>query len=187
MACLVLTPATGQDIMPREAVQAVSASGPGVWIRLARFQEGQNGLWGWAFNNMTSSRRIVYSFAGGNSGALWRFDTVTNRWTATGAVTGKRHNCTLAHDPVHERVWVSSCAPAENDVWDRRADVNYFRYYDVAGNKWVKQCPTPCGALGGNPGLVFDPIAKKLITFGGWGGGQKATLTYDATAVPGTS
>jgi hypothetical protein len=65
--------------------------------------------------------------------------------------------------------------------------VNYFRYYDVAGNKWVKQCPTPCGALGGNPGLVFDPIAKKLITFGGWGGGQNTTLTYGATAVPGTS
>jgi hypothetical protein len=100
LACLVLTPATGQDAMPREAVQAVPASGPGAWIRLARFQEGQNGLWGWAFNNMTSSRRIVYSFAGGNSGALWRFDTVTNRWTATGAVTDKRHNCTLAHDPV---------------------------------------------------------------------------------------
>ena len=134
LACLLPTPATLQDAASRETAQAAPTAGLGAWTRLASFQEGQNGLWGWAFNNMTAgSRGIVYSFAGNNSGALWRFDTATNRWAATGAVTDKRHNCTLAYDSVHNRVWVSSCAPAENDVSGSGADVNYFRYYDVAG------------------------------------------------------
>ena len=168
LACLLPTPATLQDAASRETAEA--APRPARVVDPAcSFPGGSERALGVGFQQHDGRlpRHRLQLCRKQQNGALWRFDTAMNSWAATGAVTDKRHNCTLAYDWVHNRVWVSSCAPAENDVSGSGADVNYFRYYDVAGNRWIRQCPTPCGAPGADAGMVVDPIAKKFIAFGG--------------------
>jgi N-acetylneuraminic acid mutarotase len=110
-------------------------------------------------------------FAGWTGGAeylddTWSYDLTANAWSKLkpqGPLPPARAAQAMAYDPVAKRLIVFGGYDGTtyyNDTW----------MYDLAGNTWTALSPTglaPAARQGHS--LIYDPVAKKMILFGGYG------------------
>ena len=133
-------------------------------------------------------RHVALHFGGelvdGYSNSTWAYDPVANAWTELepgGLVPSARCLAATAYDPVGGRMIVFG-----GQVFEQEKDESLWFddtwAYDPAANTWTELKPS--GAVPSArsmTSMVYDPVGKKMILFGG-GNGQTAfndTWTYD--------
>jgi hypothetical protein len=127
-----------------------------------------------AFGGMTTS---------GTSNDTWAYNGAANTWTEVkppGTLPPARYAATMAYDSVTHRLIMfggsNDLGVPLNDLWA----------YDAAANSWTEVKPT--GVLPptrSGHAMVYDPVAHRLITFGGRGAAGvplNDTWAYDAAA-----
>ncbi len=131
-----------------------------------------------------ASRRLI--MFGGNDGTTrlgdtWAYDLAANTWTElkpSGTLPLGRAGHVMVYDPAGRQLIMFGGRSTEtellNDTWA----------YDPAGNSWAKLSPS--GNLPparGQPAMVYDAAAHRLILFGGWNLDREFndTWTFDPT------
>ena len=100
------------------SVAAQTPSGPG-WTKLSESVDAA--AFGFQAGTYDASRRVIwYADPTTSIGRMWRFDLATNQWSKIEDPAfvnqGTRHNCSLAYDPINDRIWISECAPSGTTV-----------------------------------------------------------------------
>jgi hypothetical protein len=134
---------------------------PGTWTRygtsVAAGTEAPRQSW----YNLAWDTRRNRAYGISWSKTLSAFDPVQGRWTTVRAGGGINdfHNRTITYDPLNDRLWVSNGTGTE---------AAGFQYYDFASDQWVGHCVPWCDEPGNEGAMIYDPVNKRLIGFGGW-------------------
>lgn len=110
------------------------------------------------------------------SGTLEAFDAKTQKWAPlnVGIAGAAIHNRTLAYDPVNDRIWLGTGTGTSVDITD---GVNYW---DFALAKFVNaNWPVGTSMPGSEDVMIFDPIGKRFIVWGGWGAQPLRTMNLN--------
>jgi N-acetylneuraminic acid mutarotase len=160
-----LAPATWQALAPEGTLPAARLGGSLVYLA----QGNKLALFG--------------GWAGGTKyyADLWTYDLTTDAWAKlkhTGTAPTARASQAMAYDPTSDKLVVFGGYDGTtyyNDTW----------VYDFTAGTW-----TAAGAAGTGPAarqghsLVYDPVSKKMILFGGYDGSTEYndTWAYDPAA-----
>jgi hypothetical protein len=101
-------------------------------------------------------------------GTLSAFDPATARWSVVSSwnLSGF-HNRTITYDPLNDRLWVS----------DGTGSPQGFQYFDFTTSKLVNLGNV--GQPSYEAAMIFDPVGKQLISFGGWHLSDVSTFSLD--------
>lgn len=166
--------------------EAVTTSiAPAVWRSVATNGTPPSGRQGATLIALPSDNRLLL-FGGRTADAVcsngtWLFDPATSTWheiITPGLLPAPRAAHALVPDPVSGEVILFGGFDGVsyyNDTWA----------YDLAANAWSNLQPTgsvPAKRAGHS--LVYDPVSKRMILFGGWNGtvGYNDTWAYDPAA-----
>ncbi len=97
---------------------------------------------------------------------IWAFDLASNSWEdltpVSGPAPGGRFEADVIYDPVGHKVIVyngQGIFTFYNDVWS----------FDLTSNTWTELTPTaPLPNFRYGSGVVFDPVARDLVSFAGF-------------------
>ncbi|MEP7216130.1 MAG: PKD domain-containing protein, partial [Anaerolineaceae bacterium] len=107
-----------------------------------------------------TKRDLFYGLSWG--AVLSAFDPTKGVWRPLTPDLGSGaavHNRTTAYDPINDRVWIAT------GTGFQLAGVNY---YDPNTAQWVNH-PMAGRLPGTEAAMIFDPVGKRFIVFGGWG------------------
>jgi hypothetical protein len=101
-------------------------------------------------------------------GTLSAFNPVTTRWSVVSNwnLSGF-HNRTITYDSLNDRLWVS----------DGTGSPQGFQYFDFAASQLVNLGNV--GQPSYESAMIFDPVGKQLVAFGGWKLADVTTFSLD--------
>ncbi len=161
--------ATKTKTVTANVVSAPPAGPPGSWTKYNTSYSANTEAAGQSWYNLAWDTRRNVAYGTSWSRLLSAFDPAAGRWTTVAAgvanTDGGFHNRTIAYDPVNDRVWATdgtgNALPG-------------LQYYDFANGQWVMHSP---GGPSYEAALIFDPVNKRFITFGGWNYNPLRTLS----------
>jgi len=144
---------------------------PGTWMAVKPHGSLPAGRLGGSLVCLAGSKRLVlFGGWGGSAGYyadLWSFDLATDTWTdlkPSGTGPSARALQAMAYDPTSSKLIVFGGYDGKtyyDDTWA----------YDLTANSWtaVRSGGVAPAARQGHS-LVYDPVSKKMILFGGFNG-----------------
>jgi hypothetical protein len=122
------------------------------------------------FNIAWDTKRQV-GYATNWSHDLWVFDGA--KWTILlPGKWGAWHNCSMTYDPVNDRLWETVCASETDPTPDW-----VVHYLDLSAQQLAWVATPIADGPSYDPAYVFDPIGRRIVSYGGWGHYNKV-LTF---------